>query len=363
MVLMLHFIGIDEVINTLKIADFRYVLAALIVQVITYILFAVRWQIINKTAGISIGLKSLILMNFAGMGINNITPSGRGGGEPVRAYILSKYTDEPFEETFATVVADRALDTIPFLILAILTIILMITSFSLSSWVLALLVISVIAITLLFILMIYMSVNQKVAEKVMGFVLKIIRFFYKKDPEKLEKRIMDAISGFQSSMKSMLKDKNILFKALPVSILLWILEIFRVYLVFLAFGAQVSPVVIAEVFIVSTLVGMIPLLPGGLGAIEGFMILLFSSVGIPPSVSAAATVIERLISFWMTTIIGLVALPYYGYSVTEKIEDFDDAEAEIVDEFASHSTDIKEIFDKKDLKDSKHFKAEKTSKK
>ena len=87
----------------------------------------------------------------------------------------------------------------------------------------------------------------------------------------------------------------------------------------MAFGAQVNPVVIGEVFILASLAGMIPLLPGGLGAVDGIMIVFYSAAGITASISAAATVIERLISFWMATIIGLVILPYYGSSVLDKI--------------------------------------------
>jgi hypothetical protein len=49
------------------------------------------------------------------------------------------------------------------------------------------------------------------------------------------------------------------------------------------------------------------------------MIVLFSAAGVPSSVSAAATILERLISFWMTTIIGLAFLPYFGASVVEKV--------------------------------------------
>ncbi len=88
---------------------------------------------------------------------------------------------------------------------------------------------------------------------------------------------------------------------------------------FLAFGANVNLIVIGEVFIVASLVGMIPLLPGGLGAIDGMMIIFYSAAGISSSISAAATVIERLISFWMVTIIGMVILPKYGSSILDKI--------------------------------------------
>ena len=68
-------------------------------------------------------------MVMVSLAVNNLTPSGRGGGEPVRAYILSKNSEYHFKDTFATVVADRAMDTFPFLLLAIVTIIGIIFSF------------------------------------------------------------------------------------------------------------------------------------------------------------------------------------------------------------------------------------------
>lgn len=120
-------------------------------------------------------------------------------------------------------------------------------------------------------------------------------------------------------MRDMVSDKNIIYYALPLSFFIWFIEILRVYIVFLAFGSPVSLILIGEVFIVASLIGMIPALPGGLGAVDGVMILLYATSGISPSISAAATVIERLISFWMTTIIGFLVLPFYGSDVLDKI--------------------------------------------
>ena len=80
---------------------------------------------------------------------------------------------------------------------------------------------------------------------------------------------------------------------------------------------------------------MIPLLPGGLGAVDGMMILFYSSAGITASISAAATVVERLISFWMTTFLGLLVLPFYGTSVLDKsfeLKESEDANNDISDE-------------------------------
>ncbi len=317
---MLWFVGIDQVIDALKEANLIIIALAILTQIFTYFLYTLRWQILNKLADMDIGIKKLLPMILVGLAVNNITPSGRGGGEPVRAYILSQAKEEyRFEDSLATVVADRALDTFPFVVLAAITIVSMTLFFDLDWWLLVVMVVAVIVIIAILIALIYMCINPGFGKRVDGWIIGLVRRFYKKNSEKLENQIHSAIFGFQDTMKLLISNKKGLVYTLSLSFVIWFFEILRVYLVFLAFGSNVSLIIIGEVFVIACLVGMIPLLPGGLGAIDGLMILFYSAAGVPASVSAAATVIERLISFWMATIIGMVILPYYGSSVLDKI--------------------------------------------
>lgn len=320
LLVMLWFVGIDQVIGALAVANVGIIVLALVTQIFTYFLYTLRWQILNKLVNMDVGIKKLLPMVLVGLAVNNITPSGRGGGEPVRAYLLSKEDDDyHFEQSFATVVADRALDTFPFVVLAAITIASMALFFNFDLWLLVVMVLAVIVIILVLIMIIYMCINPSFGKRVDGWIIGLVRRFYKKNSEKLENQIHEAIEGFQDTMKIVISNKKGLVYTLGLSFLIWFFEIVRVYLVFLAFGANVNLIVIGEVFIVASLVGMIPLLPGGLGAVDGLMIVFYSAAGIPTSISAAATVIERLISFWMATIIGMVILPYYGSSVLDKI--------------------------------------------
>ncbi|WP_406533659.1 UPF0104 family protein [Methanobrevibacter sp.] len=317
---MLYFVGIDEVIAALKMADLNLIALAIGAQVFTYFLYTWRWKILNKIAGIDASFKKLLPMVLVGLAVNNITPSGRGGGEPVRAYLLFRDTEgSTFDETFAAVVADRALDTFPFVLLAAITISSMALFFDFDIWLLAVMVLAVVVILMLLFAIIYMCINPGFGMRVEGWILALVRRFYKKNSESVENSIHDAIVGFQHTMIVLMSNRKGLAYTLTLSFAIWIFEILRVYLVFLAFGADINLIVIGEVFIVSCLVGMIPLLPGGLGTVDGLMILLYSAAGIPASVSAAATVIERLISFWMATMLGMAVLPYFGSSVLNNI--------------------------------------------
>ena len=119
----------------------------------------------------------------------------------------------------------------------------------------------------------------------------------------------------------------------------------------------------------ASFVGMIPLLPGGLGAVDGIMILFYASAGITASISAAATVVERLISFWMTTFIGLIFLMRYGTSIldrsfelaeTEKANDDDisDEEQKVLEELSKEESVASDVSDKIDEGSSKEASSE-----
>lgn len=342
---MLYYIGIDEVLEDLKQSNLWFVLLAVVLQFFTYFLFTWRWHIINNAADMSLGIKKLLPMVLVSLAVNNITPSGRGGGEPVRAYLLAKEGNYKFEDTFASVVADRSFDTFPFLILSIITIIGIISTFSLPPTVLAILVICVVGITAAVAILIYLCINEAFGVKITSWIIRLARRFYKSFDENTEKRIVEAVISFQSTMNLLLRNRNILLYALPLSFIIWIFEILRVYAVFLAFGATISPIVIGEVFIIASLVGMVPLLPGGLGAVDGIMILLYSNAGVTASISAAATVVERVISFWMTTFIGLICLMMFGTNVLDRSFSLAESESSKHDELSEEGKRVLEQID------------------
>jgi glycosyltransferase 2 family protein len=319
LVVMILFIGPAKILGSIEMANPKYVALAFLVQFAVYGLLTERWSITIHSVGISVKKLYLLPMLLVGLAINNITPSARGGGEPIRAYMLGKYVNCNLETSFATVIADRGLDTFPFVVLAVITIIFAILYLNLSFLIISALIISLVTLVIVFILVLYMSINQEMGERIIRWLVRILKRFSKKEHSKLESRALDAMNGFQTSIRTLLKNRTVLLYGIPLSFLIWFMEILRVYLVFLAFNANVSPGVIAAVFVIATLIGLIPLLPGGMGAVDGMMILFFSMAGVPPSVSAAATIVERLISFWMTSFLGIALLPYFGSGVIEKL--------------------------------------------
>lgn len=131
---MLYFVGIDKIIITLKNANKTLIALAIGVQIFTYLLYNLRWKWIINITDIKVSFKQLLPITMVGLAVNNITPSGRGGGEPVRAYILAEEHGSHLKDTLATVVADRMLDTFPFIVLAIITIAATVFYFQMPTW-------------------------------------------------------------------------------------------------------------------------------------------------------------------------------------------------------------------------------------
>lgn len=163
------------------------------------------------------------------------------------------------KDTFATVVADRLLDTFPFIVLAIITIIATVMYFEFPDWFEWVLVLAVIGIIAILAILIYMCINESFGVRVENFIVAIVRRFYKKGSEDMEKSIHENISGFQNTMRLLIEDRKLLYYTIPISFVIWVFEILRVYVVFLAFGVALNVIVIGEVFILASLVGMIPL--------------------------------------------------------------------------------------------------------
>ena len=131
---MLYFVGIDKIIITLKNANKALIALAIGVQIFTYLLYNLRWKWIINITDIKVSFKQLLPITMVGLAVNNITPSGRGGGEPVRAYILAEEHGSHLKDTLATVVADRMLDTFPLIVLAIITFAATVFYFQMPTW-------------------------------------------------------------------------------------------------------------------------------------------------------------------------------------------------------------------------------------
>jgi uncharacterized protein (TIRG00374 family) len=98
---------------------------------------------------------------------------------------------------------------------------------------------------------------------------------------------------------------------LPLSVVPWILDALRFALVVAALGgaAGLGPPQILLVTLVAALLSTVPLLPGGLGAVEGGSVIVLTSLtGMDVSQALALVLLDRSITYGSLIVSGFAAL-------------------------------------------------------
>jgi uncharacterized protein (TIRG00374 family) len=297
------YIGIGEIFKVLVSADLRYVILAIILQIVVSILLTIRWKYIIKILGSDVSSKNIFLLVLMGLFINNITPSMKGGGEVVRAYYLSKLEDIPKGLAFSTVFVERVLDTSIFLFFTLIVIgYFIIAGFKYLEY----LILSWIFLFTLTAIVIYLIANKRLLIKT---VIKISKLICKCGAYKYdEEKILKSIEEFYSSMKFFKNKKSLeVFIAIILSVVWYVVDILKLWLLFLSLPYAVSIISVATVYLITLLSGVLSITPSGFGTADTIMIISFSAFKIPPSIAAAVTLLDRFVSYILPTIFGYIA--------------------------------------------------------
>jgi uncharacterized protein (TIRG00374 family) len=74
-----------------------------------------------------------------------------------------------------------------------------------------------------------------------------------------------------------------------------------------AFGVHARPSEVLLAFVVAQALAMVPITPGGLGFVESGLSALLVVIGVPVDVAVVATLLYRLVSFWLPIPVGVLA--------------------------------------------------------
>ena len=299
---MVHLAGAGDVIEVVRQADHLILLAAVLVEFAAFFLWAVRWKILLKP------FKSVSLANtykgvLIGVFFNNITPVARAGGEPFRAYYMNKKEHIDFEDAFATVAIDRIMDSIPFQVFIIISLTYFLLFLKINIYMLVILFLIFIFNLILLSLVLYFSLNINAAKKLIFSIFRFVAKFSTR-VRKYESQIEKAVEHYHGAIMKFSSQGGNLALSLSISFVFWFLVILRNYLVVMALGYDVSFLAIMMVQIVGTLVGILPLLPGGLGSVDGIFVFLYLSLQFPFAGAVSASLLDRFISFWIAAAVG-----------------------------------------------------------
>lgn len=307
--------GGKGVLQNLRAMNPSYFLLAVCLQMCHMGLWSLRWSVIIRAQGQRVP-RDIVAITFAGAFFNNMTPVSKSGGEPVRSYFVGKAGRMSFEEGLASVIVDRVFDMAPFVLICLGTFFLMTLAHMTSNLILLTFVILGLATSaILSAVIVSASLRKETGMRLLLFVIDrlaplIGRF---RPVDQVRTRAKQALETFHLGVSTISRNRSLLLASLLISLLSWGTVILRLKTVFLSLGWDVPLLVINVVAVASIFAEFLPLLPGGLGATEATMIALFIGLGVRRDISGSAIFVDRIISYWIVTLVGALATAYLTY--------------------------------------------------
>lgn len=274
----------NELGESINQFNFAYLPIILLLAPLNYCFRYVKWNYYLKHLGIKVPKKINRTTFVAGLSMT-ITPAKVG--EFFKSYLLKELAGIKMAETMPVVLMERLTDGISMIILASIGAITF--SYGYAA------IIACVALVGLFI----------VAVRVKPVAMFLIRTLAR------VKFLQKFSKGFESFYNQTyeLTHPVCLFVGVGIGIVSWFFEGLVIYLALRAFGVEFS--ILASVFTVSvsSLIGALSMLPGGLfaaeGSIMGILVLLFSVNG---GLASATTIVTRFSTLWLGVAIGIVGM-------------------------------------------------------
>jgi len=299
-----------DVYHTL--ADFNpmIILSVLVLYIINLLTKTLRWKwlleaVSKKDVPLPWALKNYTLC----MGINNISP-GRVWGEPVRIVKANRDLDIPLGSGFATVVSEKLLDVIIILSIVVVGILLIFFggyrfSSSLNILLAGMLIICVSLLAFIFVLF-----KKSNAGSLDTFSKKIVTFigrFFRTRREQVEKKLGIFTKQSVGAVERIKKADHTLANTTVLTVIIWLNEAGRLYLILIGLGAVVGPGAVLFGSNIAALSGLF--IPAGVGnaATVGMFYELWGLSG-PLSVSAG--LILAVTSVWVSALLAMLIIAF-----------------------------------------------------
>ncbi|MGE3843606.1 MAG: YbhN family protein [Vicinamibacterales bacterium] len=271
----------DTIVQTWAIvqrAQVGWVLAALAFYVSAWLAGGWRWQLIVNVLGSRVAFIHAALATIACVAVNNLTPTGRVGGEAARIAMTRLRSDISLARSALASVCDRLLD-LP-----------------------AAAVVFLIALPVLPAL----AGGHVLAAAVAGLALLIVGLLAGRW---LRARLHASLTEWQQL--GVRVAPRVVVAVVTLSLLVWGQDVLRLLAIGRAFGVPLTVAQCAALNIVSLLGGFVPTI-GGLGAVEGALVGTLLLFGVTLETALAITALERSITFGFSTALGGGVAAWFG---------------------------------------------------
>ncbi|MEZ4462356.1 MAG: lysylphosphatidylglycerol synthase transmembrane domain-containing protein [bacterium] len=273
------------VLQSLTSLPYQVFMAALGLTVVNYALRFAKWSLFLRRLEIRVPVRLSFVVFLAGMSMS-ITPGKVG--EVLKSVLLRQSCDVPVARTAPVVFMERLTDLLGLVMIAM---------FGFSRFEFGRVPFVIVCVLLL--LTIVALQRPRLIHKGLGLLDKVPRL----------SRFRAKAEELYASTRAMLEWK-ILAATTVVSVFSWGMEATAFHLLVEGLGGHADFGLTSFIYAMSTILGAVSFLPGGLGVTEGSMIGVLNVFGVFESISAAtaATYLIRFATLWFGVVAGFIAL-------------------------------------------------------
>ncbi|AEG17223.1 UPF0104 family protein [Methanobacterium paludis] len=310
LVLLVLWIGPSNIITAVKTANIWLILLAVLIHLVVIGVRSVRWGFIIKQP---YEFKKNYVVKTIGLFAGNFSPA-RTAGELMNAVAGKRINKISLSEGLSAGLTERFFDII------ICAILLILASYFMPKIRYMALIGGLASFTV--VLLIYF-INWRedsslwIYEKIHPL---ISRLPIKKEVlDNLYTKFTTGLRGMIEYTNSFSNFKNLSF-VFTLSAVSWLLECIRLLTVFYAFNVKISFSAIVIIFLLANIVGIVTALPGGMGSIEISLTGLFVLFGVSGSLAGSIALVDRLASFWVVSVLGIIFASYYARDILGEIK-------------------------------------------
>jgi uncharacterized protein (TIRG00374 family) len=295
----------EQTVALLTRASWVLLAAAIAVEVMALLGYANLTRYILKVLDIHLRLREVLAITLSGLAVSHILSAGGVGGWVVTYNALRKHR-VPHGLIFVAIAAQQFFNYIVLWFVFALALLWLVIARgeSIAGYVVGIVLIGFILWLTSYGVYLYnhRARMRRRAQQVAHIVNRIWR---RKVIQ--EDHIDGWLDNLFAGMRRMTSHRGAFRTTTALACAFWAFDLLCLYVTFWAFDYHIGFGYLAVGYVVAYAIGTLAPTPGGLGAVEGIMIALYVSFGVPSATAVAVVLVYRLINFWLPIPPGFIA--------------------------------------------------------
>jgi len=293
---------IDEIKLAIQQADWRKLPGAVILTAISYLAMSLSFALVCRFFNINMKVRDLAELGFVSNTVNHVITTGGVAGFSLRFIVMGRH-QVPIRDVIASSMMHFYIASVDMMVMLPVGLIYLLQNAQVARGI-GLILQTLTATLILFVITgTFIIFNEKLRGSILRFAAQVTSNIARRD-------LKSTFRQFDKSMKRGIKIMRLKPTWVIIAIILtwidWFGSVFTLGYCLAAFGERQPFGVVMTGFVIAIIMGLISMIPGGIGVQEGAMTFVFHLLGVPIGQAVLAPILYRAIFFFLPYLVSLI---------------------------------------------------------